>query len=128
VRRVISVRMRFASDEERRAYWREWYHKNKNRADYKEKSSATKTRIRKERSVWWKEFKKTLECSRCGKDDFRVLDLHHSNPEEKDDAVSNLVQRNCSKKKILEEVAKCICLCACCHRIVHWEEKFGDKV
>ena len=119
---------KFATIEERRAYWREWYAINKHRPDYKTKDYATKKRIRKERSEWWTEFRKVFKCTRCGNSDFRVLDLHHIDPKGKDDEVSNLVQAGRSKERILEEIAKCICLCACCHRIVHWEEKFGDKV
>lgn len=125
---VIYFCMKFGSVEERRAYWRNWYHKNKNRSDYKEKSASTKTRIRKDRSIWWSEFKKTLKCLKCGDDDFRVLDLHHLDSSQKDIEVSNMVQKSYSKERILKEVAKCICLCACCHRIVHWEQKYGDKV
>lgn len=119
---------KFATVEERRAYWRNWYTNNKLRVDYKEKDYVTKKRIRKERVEWWNEYRKSFKCQRCENSDFRVLDLHHIDPEQKDMEVSSLVQRGFSKKKILDEVAKCICLCACCHRIIHWEEKFGDKV
>jgi hypothetical protein len=114
---------KFASVEERRAYWKQWYENNKHREDYKAYDRATKKRIRKERVEWFQEFKKTLKCNRCGIQDFRVLDLHHRDPSQKDDEVANLAQRGLSIKKILAEIAKCDCLCANCHRIVHWEEK-----
>jgi hypothetical protein len=114
---------KFATVEDRRAYWREWYSRNKHRSDYKTKDKATKKRIRKERSNWWVEYRKTLRCERCGIADYRVLDFHHLDPEQKDIEVSNLVARAASKQKIFSEIEKCKCLCANCHRIVHWEEK-----
>lgn len=82
-----------------------------------------KKRIRKERRDWYFDLKKGLKCSRCGIDDFRVLDLHHLDPSKKDMEVSNLAQRGRSKETILAEIAKCVCLCSNCHRIEHWEEK-----
>jgi hypothetical protein len=119
---------KFNSVEERRAYWNDWHERNKHREDYKKAQSETKKRIRKERRDWFQELKKKLKCERCGIDDFRVLDFHHLDPNEKDLEVSNMVRLRWSKKKILAEIAKCQCLCANCHRIVHWEEKDNQSV
>lgn len=113
---------KFATVEERRAYWRQWYENNKHREDYKTADKATKKRIRKERREWFQELKKSFKCQRCGITDHRVLDLHHKDPSQKDTEVSNLVHTGFSKKKILNEIAKCICLCANCHRIEHWKD------
>lgn len=114
---------KFATVEERRAYWKEWYERNKHREDYKAKDYATKVRICKERVDWFTEFKQSLKCCRCDLKDFRVLDFHHRDPKEKDMEVSNLVRLGFAKAKIMKEVEKCDVLCANCHRIVHWEEK-----
>lgn len=119
---------KFANVEERRAYWKQWYEKNKHREDYKAADKATKKRIRKERIEWWSEYRKQFSCSRCGFSDYRALDLHHLDPNQKDMEVSNLVQRGSSKETILKEVSKCVCLCANCHRIVHAEEKENSEV
>lgn len=119
---------KFASVEERRAYWKQWYENNKHREDYKAADRATKKRIRKERREWLQEIKKTLKCGRCGIDDYRVLDLHHRDPSQKDTEVANLAQMGRSKEVILAEIAKCQCLCSNCHRIVHWEEKNGPVI
>lgn len=114
---------KFASIEERRAYWRQWYENNKHRSDYKEKERETKRRIRKSRRDWFLDLKKTLKCEKCGINDFRVLDFHHLDPSQKDIEVSYMVGFRSSKEKILEEIAKCQCLCSNCHRILHWELK-----
>jgi hypothetical protein len=116
----------FKSVEERRAYWREWYSRNKHREDYKEKHLETKSRIMKEKGKWWTEFKKTLKCKNCLNDDFRVLEFHHRDSSTKFDNVSRLAKTNYGKKKILEEVSKCDVLCANCHRILHYELRNKD--
>ncbi len=114
---------KFASVEERRAYWKQWYERNKHREDYKVADKATKKRIRKERKDWFLEYKKTLACEKCSIQDHRVLDFHHKDPLDKKDALANLSSHGKSKKTIMDEVNKCHVLCANCHRIVHWEEK-----
>jgi len=48
-----------------------------------------------------------------------ALDFHHSNPDEKDFAISDL--RTYSWEKVRNELDKCICLCSNCHREVHAE-------
>lgn len=66
------------------------------------------------------EYKKTLCCSRCGIDDYRVLDFHHEG--EKDKSVSNLLCRGYAWQRIQKEIDKCIPLCANCHRLEHWKD------
>lgn len=121
---------RFNSVEERRAYWRQWYEKNKHREDYKAADKATKKRIRKERRAWYLDLKSKLKCEGkdCGVSDFRVLDFHHRDPSTKEIEVSNLALNGISKKKILAEIEKCKVLCANCHRIEHWEERNNISV
>jgi len=114
---------KFSSVEERRAYWKQWYENNKHRKDYKQKDKETKQRIRKERKDWFLEFKKTLKCEKCDLEDFRVLDFHHKDSNQKDMEVSNMVTHSWSKEKIMDEISKCKVLCANCHRIEHWENK-----
>lgn len=114
---------KFASIEERREYWKSWYERNKHRADYKAADKATKYRIRKERNAWWLEYRKQFSCTKCGFSDSRALDFHHLDPSQKDLEVSTLVSHAYSKESILNEIEKCICLCANCHRITHAEEK-----
>lgn len=60
------------------------------------------------------------ECSRCGYSKCkRALDLHHVDPAEKDIHVSAMWTY--TEARILNEISKCIVLCANCHREVHDE-------
>jgi len=49
------------------------------------------------------------------------LDFHHVNPGEKERGLNKIVNTH-NKKLILEEISKCIVLCANCHRKEHFKE------
>lgn len=72
---------------------------------------------------WLREFKQTLRCERCGFADWRALDFHHLDREEKSFEVSNYAIRGGSLENLKKEIAKCSVLCANCHRITHFEER-----
>ena len=76
---------------------------------------------------WYETIKKQYHCIVCKTKDFRVLDFHHRDPSTKINSISNMIDR-CSKAKILAEIPKCDCLCANCHRILHYEEKHNLPV
>lgn len=80
--------------------------------------SKQKHNERKERTKKFQEFKKTLSCNRCGYDDYRALQFHHTN-KEKDGNISEMAQRNCWDV-IMNEISKCEVLCANCHQIEHY--------
>ncbi len=65
------------------------------------------------------EYKKTLQCDRCGLEDHRLLEFHHIG--DKDKNVSKLVNHGYAWRRIEDEISKCIPLCANCHRIEHWD-------
>ena len=69
----------------------------------------------------WDMFKASLKCSKCGFNHPAALDFHHTNPEEKENIVSNLVSEG-RFAAAMGEVQKCIVLCANCHRVHHYEE------
>lgn len=52
---------------------------------------------------------------------YSTLDLHHVDPKTKKFRVASL-SRGTSMSGLLEEIAKCIVLCANCHRNVHANE------
>jgi len=75
---------------------------------------------------WLVSFKN--ECEICGEKRHWVLDFHHLNPSQKSFNISNYSISGTSgfetkKKKILEELKKCIVVCANCHRDIHYQEK-----
>ena len=69
----------------------------------------------------WDTFKRTLKCTQCGFDHPAALDFHHVDPSEKENLVSKLVSQGCFAAA-MEEVKKCIVLCANCHRVHHAQE------
>lgn len=81
---------------------------------------AVRIAHRRKVRAWFKEFKKTVCCQRCGLQDHRVIDFHHTG--EKKYTISLVASSSaCSTKSILMELEKCIPLCANCHRILHYE-------
>lgn len=65
-----------------------------------------------------KEWINTLKspCIICGEADPVCIDWHHVNPNDKSFQISC---GNHSRKSILDEIKKCVCLCSNCHRKVH---------
>ena len=61
------------------------------------------------------------KCQICGYDKcIAVLDFHHKDPKEKSFALNKMSMH--SKDKIIEELNKCILLCANCHRELHAQD------
>jgi len=60
------------------------------------------------------------KCERCGYDKcLGSLHFHHKNPFEKDFGISEF--KKIDRKKLIEELDKCILLCANCHGEIHEE-------
>lgn len=68
------------------------------------------------------EFKKQKVCEKCGESRFYLLDFHHIDPNTKIGTVARLITHS-NSKTAYDEIDKCICLCANCHREFHWLEK-----
>lgn len=94
-------------------YRKEHYERNK--AKYIKKAKERDHQIQN----WWREYKKSLKCSRCSEDHPACLDFHHIDPLGKDNSVSRLIAMG-NKRKILDEVKKCEVLCSNCHRKLHY--------
>jgi hypothetical protein len=87
----------------------------KNRESRLAKAVVDNARIRARVKVWMDEV--IQPCIVCGEDENCCIDFHHTNPEEKLGRVPRMARGN--RQKFLAEVAKCVCLCANCHRKVH---------
>jgi len=96
-------------------YSRTYYAKNQ--AVVRERAKLSK----KQRQADWQEYKATLVCERCGFGHPAALDFHHP-PGTKEQDLSTFV-RSAGKRRVLEELAKCVVLCSNCHRIHHAEER-----
>jgi len=60
-------------------------------------------------------------CEHCGDFDVAYMDWHHTDPNAKEQSVSHIL-RSKGLMALLEETEKCICLCANCHRKLHYYE------
>ena len=96
-------------------YLKDHYSRNK---DYYVKKASKNKRIIGD---WFRSYKKTLKCSKCGDSRWYVLDFHHER--DKDTIVSTMHGQGKSKNSILEEIKKCSVLCSNCHRELHFKEK-----
>lgn len=101
-------------------YSANYYKKNKEKVLASSKASRAVGKIR------WDTFKCTLKCIKCGFSHPAALDFHHTNPAEKENLVSKLASDGCYAAA-MEEVQKCVVLCANCHRIHHYEERMTDN-
>jgi len=95
-------------------------HYKANKAKVRESAKTT----RREGRALWSEFKAGLNCSVCGFAHPAAIDFHHP-PGTKKYGVNNLIKDG-RYALAYKEAAKCIILCANCHRIHHYNEK-GDR-
>jgi hypothetical protein len=94
-----------------RAYSAKHYKENKEY--YKQKNKRQRTKLRKLLCD-----AKKAPCADCGVSyPSRVMDFHHIS-DDKEYNVANLIQ-NGSSQKLLAEIAKCVLICANCHRLRH---------
>lgn len=73
--------------------------------------------------VWL--YKKYTGCEHCGNKnlDPKHLDLHHRDPKEKVDGISEMICNLVPIKVLIRELLKCDCVCAICHRELHYQER-----
>lgn len=101
---------------------KKYYEKNKKQI-IKNSSDA-----RKKITKRFAEYKATLHCTRCGQNHPATLDFHHVTRSKGDVKLYLLVRNGHFWKRIMQEVDKCVVLCANCHRIHHHDEKEVKKV
>ena len=99
-------------------YWKDKAHTILN-SKCKLCSNARMTELRRERYQLVQEYKANKGCKVCGDKRHWVLDLHHTDSDNKEYAISNMLRKNMSWDSILKELQKCEVLCANCHRDYH---------
>ena len=73
--------------------------------------------------------KSQLKCQKCGESKDYMLDFHHLDPSEKETTIARMTSNRYSVDKVLDEIKKCIVLCANCHREFHYlEENYGIAI
>ena len=98
-----------------REYSRMHYERNKTKIINNAKAQKTTFRAK------WMEFKQSARCVSCGFDHPAAIDFHHINPSPDDKKLFELLRRN-NYSAAMEEIKKCVPLCANCHRIHHYDE------
>ena len=81
-------------------------------------------KAREARRQWYLALLNERFCEICGENDPITLDWHHKDPNVKEANVSNMY-KSYGRQAILDEIAKCQCLCANCHRKVHRDLRIG---
>lgn len=86
--------------------------------------SESRRKTKDHRQAWLHGLKQKLACSECGFDQHpAALQFHHVDSSTKMAGVSRLLHRvGASFEDILEEITKCMVLCANCHAIHHYKE------
>jgi len=64
------------------------------------------------------DYKRQHPCE-CGESRLPCLEFHHLDPKKKELPISRAILRCWSKKRLLREVAKCVIVCANCHKLLH---------
>ena len=88
----------------------------KNEYNTKKSQYNTYASNRQKRCEDWINSLKT-PCVFCGETDPICIDWHHINPKEKSFAISHIKGK--ARERTLEEMKKCVCVCANCHRKLH---------
>jgi len=102
--------------EIRKAYSKEYHRKRYLR--YKESIITKGMERESRRRRHLNRYKKLKGCSHCGYDKNPIaLDFHHVDKNDKRKGVAGMLSH--SRRKIFDEIRKCIILCANCHRIEH---------
>jgi hypothetical protein len=91
-------------------------------AKHKEKVKTANADVKRGIRARWDAYKSTLACTQCGENHPAALDFHHVIRDPSNRKVYELVA-NGAIKLAMEEVKKCVVLCANCHRKHHHEER-----
>ena len=103
--------------ESLKGYNREYYQRN--RKHLLEKQREKNRRLAANRRKWLVEYKKTLNCLRCGENHPATLTFHYLKGSDKSFEIGNAIVKGVSLQKLVAEIEKCEALCANCHAKEH---------
>lgn len=84
---------------------------------------------RRELALWLDSLKEGQACVDCGiVYPTWACDYHHIDPSTKILNITAMVSALYSKKKILEEIEKCVYVCAICHRGRHYDPNWVNHI
>jgi uncharacterized membrane protein (UPF0182 family) len=105
------------SKDEVRKYNRDYYQRN--REQLLKNQAEKNKRFAENRRKWLVDYKKTLECARCGENHPATLTFHHRDSSEKSFEIGNALKLGVGLKRLLAEIDKCEVVCANCHAKEH---------
>lgn len=111
---------KFNPIEERRKYNRDYY--NNSTKEQKQRILERQRISRKRITDFINNYKLANSCE-CGETHTACLEFHHTDPSTKDFDVALAVNKCLSLEKLIQEISKCIVLCANCHRKLHFMMK-----
>ncbi len=95
---------------------KQWYKDNVNNPKVKNRLTSYYRDRHNEFKEFVNQLKKSLGCLVCEEVDICCLDFHHL-ANKKDDIYR--LKRAKNRKALIEELKKCVCVCANCHRKIH---------
>ena len=97
-------------------------HYNNNKEAHYNRNNITQQKIRN-----YVDSVKYSGCFMCNETFKQCLEFHHLDSSTKEGNISQLISRG-SLIKVQEEIEKCVILCANCHRKVHYDENYNQKM
>ena len=113
--------MPYKDPEKRKAYKKKW-----NAEFYKKNAKLEYQRVKARRDElrnWLNEYKSTLCCTMCGEKHPACLDFHHKDSKNKDFSLGIIRGWGYGKERLINEIKKCMVICANCHRKIHYEAR-----
>jgi hypothetical protein len=109
--------MPYKDKEKQKEYFKKWYAENRE----KEIKSAIKRnrRNKSEKRKFVAEDKKLKGCCKCSEADPCCLDYHHIGDDKETEIATAIGIHGWGKKRLIEEIKKCVVICANCHRKLH---------
>ena len=104
-------------------YQARWYQKH--RAEHIERTAQRRRIYKMQNGLMLRNYLKDHPCKKCGFSNPAALEFHHT--KDKKMEISNLVMGGYPPRVVLEEISKCIVLCANCHRILTAKEQGWSK-
>lgn len=101
------------------------------RAYYKAKGPAYNNQFQNRRRAAKQQYVRAIKtahgCAECGERRDPCLEFHHTDPSQKLAGVWKLAASNATYARLNAEIAKCVVLCANCHRVHHHNERQAKK-
>jgi len=116
----------YHNTEKWKAYRRRYFR------EHREHLTALIVANMRKRQEWFQDYKRNLRCSRCGEsfpDCPGIIEFHHEGEgaETRDHVISSLLKHNAPMTRFKAELAKCVPVCANCHRRLHESERKKAK-